>query len=58
MSSFSTRLGYSRAVAEISIRHEASETLRAAVVYQRGIVPSELRLVLRGNLARRSGNTS
>lgn len=49
MDSFSKRLGYSRPDVEISIRHEAPETLRVAVVtiaYQCGFVPSELRLVL------------
>ncbi|MNV38323.1 hypothetical protein D3C71_1298700 [compost metagenome] len=49
MDSFSRRQGYSRADAEISIRHEAPEALRGAVVsiaYQCGFAPSELRLVL------------
>lgn len=55
MDSFSRRQGYSRPDAEISIRHEAPEALRAAVVsiaYQCGFAPSELRLVLCGILYR------
>jgi len=61
MDSFSTRQGYPGPAAEISIRHESPEALRAAVVsivYQCGLAPSELRLVLCRNLARRVGNTS
>lgn len=53
MDSFSKRQGYSRPDAEISIRHEAPEALRAAVVsiaYRCGFAPSELRLVLCGIL--------
>lgn len=53
MDSFSRRQGYSRPDSEISIRHEAPEALRAAIVsiaYQCGFVPSELRLVLCGIL--------
>lgn len=53
MDSFSRRQGYSRPDAEISIRHEAPEALRAAIVsiaYQCGFIPSELRLVLCGIL--------
>lgn len=61
MDSFSRRQGYPGPAAEISIRHEAAEALRAAVVsiaYQRGFAPSELRPVLCRNLARRVGDTS
>lgn len=53
MDSFSRRQGYSRPDAEISIRHEAPEALRAAVVsiaYQCDFAPSALRLVLCGIL--------
>lgn len=53
MDSFSKRQGYSRPNAEITIRHEAPEVLRAAIVsiaYQCGFAPSELRLVLCGIL--------
>lgn len=61
MDSFSTRQSYPGPVAEISIRREAPEARRAAVVsivYQRGFAPSELRLVVCRNLARRVGDTS
>ena len=61
MESFSRRQGYPGPAAEISIRHEAAEALRAAVVsiaYPRGFAPSELRPVLCRNLARRVGDTS
>lgn len=53
MDSFSRRQGYSRPDAEIRIRHEAPEVLRAAVVsiaYRCGFIPSELRQVLCGIL--------
>lgn len=53
MDSFSRRQGYSRPDAEISIRHEAPESLRAAIVsiaYRCGFAPSELRHRLCGIL--------
>lgn len=49
MGSFSRRHGYSRPDAEISIRHEAPEALREAIVsiaYPYDFAPSELRLAL------------
>lgn len=61
MDSFSTRQGYRGPVSGISSQHEAPEALRAVVVsidYQRGLAPSELRLVLCRNLARRVGDAS
>jgi hypothetical protein len=60
MDSFSTRQGYPGSAAEISIRREAPEALRAAlvsIVYHRGFAPSELRLVLFRSLAHRVGDT-
>lgn len=61
MDSFSRRQGYSRPDAEISIRHEAPEALRAAIVsiaYQCGFAPSELRLVLCGILYKTPDNSN
>lgn len=61
MDSFSARQGNPGPAAETSIRLEAPKVLRAAlvsIVYQRGFAPSELRLVLCRNLARRVGDTS
>lgn len=61
MDSLSTRQDYPRPISEISIRHEAPEALRAAVVSifdQRSFAPSEFRLELCLNLARRSGDAS
>lgn len=61
MDSFSTRQVYPGSAAEISIRHEAPESLRAVVVsivYQRDFAPSEICLVPWRNLMRRVGDKS
>lgn len=61
MDSFSARQSCQGPAAEVSIQHEASEALRAAIVsiiYQRGLAPSELCLVFRRNLACRVDDMS